>query len=293
MTPGNTYDYAPYNASVEAKIYNSLYGPGNCVDQLIDCSKRGINEICSAADDFCANEIEFPLDAYVNRDEYDIRELSPDPFPYEYYVDYLNSPAVQEAIGAFQNFSESNDAVSTAFGTTGDDAREVSTVEDIRKLLEQGVTVMMYTGDADYNCNWLGGEAVAEEINAPGFASAGYTNIVTSDGVTHGQVKQAGAYSFVRIYESGHEVPFYQPLASLEIFGRAIQGLDIATGLTKVPAKSKFVTVGTPRSLYREGNSTVQFEVLPTNSTYNTTLNGPNLSQKVLKRGARRGWRMR
>ena len=292
--PGNTYDYAPYNASLEAMVYNSLYGPGNCVDQIKDCAARGINEICSAADDFCASEIEFPLDRYANRDEYDIRELSPDPFPYEFYVDYLNSPQVQQAIGAFQNFSESNNAVGTAFGTTGDDGREVSTVEDMRKLLEQGVTVVMYTGDADYNCNWFGGEAVADELNAPGFASAGYTDIETSDGVAHGQVKQAGAYSFVRIYESGHEVPFYQPLASLEMFERAINGMDIATGKTKITAGGNFTTKGTPRSLYREGNATVQFDVLPNNATYNTTLNGPNPAQKSLRRrGSDKRWRMR
>jgi len=37
-------------------------------------------------------------------------------------------------------------------------------------------------------------------------------------------VKQSGHFAFVRIYESGHEVPFYQPLASLEMFERAICG---------------------------------------------------------------------
>ena len=52
------------------------------------------------------------------------------------------------------NFSESSAAVGNAFNTTGDDGREDGTVEDMRELLEQGVTGMMYTGDADYNCNW-------------------------------------------------------------------------------------------------------------------------------------------
>lgn len=43
------------------------------------------------------------------------------------------------------------------------------------------------------------------EVNQPGFDAAGYTNISTSDGVVHGQVKQSDAFSFVRIYESGRE----------------------------------------------------------------------------------------
>jgi carboxypeptidase D len=99
-------------------------------------------------------------------------------------------------------------------------------------------------------------------------------------------VKQAGGFSFARIYESGHEVPFYQPLVSLEFFERTIKGLDIATGTLK-PSKG-YVTNGTAKSEYREGNSTVQFDVLPTNATYNYTTGLPEIpSKKELKsRGA-------
>lgn len=127
---------------------------------------------------------------------------------------------------------------------------------------------------SDYNCNWLGGQVVADEIAAPGYDTAGFVNISTSDNIVHGQVKQSGLFSFLRIYESGHEVPFYQPLASLEIFERALKQLDIATGGCKVDAAYK--TVGTPTSTYREGNATIQFEVTPKNATYNTALNAPD-----------------
>ncbi|KAI4112348.1 MAG: hypothetical protein LQ338_008322, partial [Usnochroma carphineum] len=263
--PGNTYNYYPYNSTVQAQVYNSLYGPGNCVDQIKDCYARGIDEICSAADSFCANLVEGVYDNVLNRDEYDVRELSPDPFPYEFYVDYLNTPKVQAAIGAFVNFSESSSVVGTAFGETGDDGREEGTVEDVLRLLQQNITVMLYFGDADYNCNWLGGEVVSREVGQPGFNIAGYTNIQTSDNITHGQVKQSGAFSFVRIYESGHEVPFYQPLVSLEIFERAIAGKDIANG--KVVAETGYTTTGPASSTFREGNGTVQFKVLNSTAT--------------------------
>jgi Serine carboxypeptidase len=111
-------------------------------------------------------------------------------------------------------------------------------------------------------------------VEAPGFHCAGYTNLSTSDNVVHGQVNQAGNFSFVRIYESGHEVAFYQPLASLEIFERAINRKDIATG--KINPGSEYLTEGTKESTYREGNSTIQFEVLPANATYNDTTGAPN-----------------
>jgi carboxypeptidase C (cathepsin A) len=272
--PGNTYDLKPYNSSVEAQLYNNTYGPGKCVDQLKQCAASGDNEYCNDADTFCYENVEDPLDDIANRDEYDTRELMPDPFPYEYYVKYLNTPKVQAAIGAFQNFTEGSNTVSDAFATTGDDAREDGTVEALRTLLGDGIQVTMYFGDADYNCNWLGGQAVAEELNATGFESAGFVNISTSDEIVHGQVKQSGLFSFVRIYESGHEVPFYQPLASLEMLERVLNGKDIATGTLKLT--SAYKTVGPRLSTYREGNSTVQFEVLPTNSTYNTTTNMPD-----------------
>ncbi|KAI1335689.1 alpha/beta-hydrolase [Xylariaceae sp. FL0016] len=274
VSPGNTYDYSPFNESEAAMFYNNLYGTGNCYDRLKDCYATGINSVCKNADNFCAYLVESVYDDVLGRDEYDMRELVPDPFPYGFYTDYLNTAEVQAAIGAFTNFS-SNGAVGEAFENTGDDSREMGTIEDLRYLVSQGITVGLYAGDADYNCNWLGSVVVADEVAAPGYEQAGYADLQTSDGVVHGQVRQAGKFSFTRIYESGHEVPFYQPLAALEYFDRAIQGMDIETGKEAVKAQSQYRTSGPKVSTYREGNSTMQFDVLPANSTYDPITNGP------------------
>lgn len=134
---------------------------------------------------------------------------------------------------------------------------------------------------------------MADLINADGYCDAGFSNISTSDSIVHGQVKQAGLFSFVRIYESGHEVPFYQPLASLEMFERSLKQVDIASGKDKISADYR--TVGTPTSTYREGNGTIQLEVLASNATYNTALNAPDpeptwavSQQKAVRRGVER-----
>ena len=136
-------------------MYDALYGKGNCVDQEKACYAKGLDtgdKICSKADNYCANNVELVLDDVANRDEYDIRELMPDPFPETYYVKYLNTRKVQKAIGAVQNFSEYSYIVGTAFGNTGDDGRESMTIESIRQLLKQNVYINLYAGDADYNC---------------------------------------------------------------------------------------------------------------------------------------------
>ena len=306
VSPGGPYDIDFFNESIQNQLYNALYGPGNCVDRLLDCNIRGTDDICRRADLFCASQVESPYDQYSMRDEYDSRELTPDPFPPEYFSTYLNTPKVQQAIGAFVNFSDSSDAVGDAFSRTGDDSRQLSIIEDMEALLEQGISVILYAGDADYNCNYLGVEAVSKEVDAAGFESAGYANVKTSDGIVHGQVKQSGKFAFVRVYESGHEVPFYQPLISLEMLQRVIKGKDIATGAYDVTAN--YTTIGPQETTYREGNSTVQRTVLPADATYNTTSNGPNpvgsgptavakraasLSRKGLGRRGRGGARRR
>ncbi|QSZ34791.1 hypothetical protein DSL72_007649 [Monilinia vaccinii-corymbosi] len=276
VSPGNTYDYSPFTASQEAQLYNNVYGAGNCVDKIEYCVASGINSVCEAADNFCGALVEATYGRYSGRDEYDIRYLTPDPFPYNYYEEYLNTPKVRAAIGAYKNFSSSSRIVYNAFSNTGDDARELGTIAAMKSLLDQGVYVNMWYGDADYNVNWIGGEVISNMIDAPGFSTAGYANITTSDSIVHGQVKQSGHFSFSRIYECGHLIPFYQPLAALEIFERVIGRKDIQTGTIDIDKNKTYVTVGTEKSTYREGNGTVQFEVVPAGATYNTTLNAPN-----------------
>ena len=110
----------------------------------------------------------------------------------------------------------------------------------------------MYHGDADYICNWFGGQAVSlnlEYAHAAEFRAAGYAPFVV-DGTEYGEVRQYGNYSFMRIYEAGHEVPFYQPLASLAMFSRALGNLDIATGETALTGT--YETNGTVNATHTE-----------------------------------------
>lgn len=119
-------------------------------------------------------------------------------------------------------------------------------------ILNNSVRVAMYHGDADYICNWFGGQAVSLAVNythSAEFRAAGYEPFVV-DGTEYGEVRQYGAFSFLRMYESGHEVPFYQPEASLAMFSRVLGDVDIATGETVVTGT--YETNGTADATHTE-----------------------------------------
>ncbi|CZR64800.1 related to carboxypeptidase [Phialocephala subalpina] len=210
VSPGNTYDFTPFNESVAS---------------------------------------------IIDRYEFDIREQQPHQFPPKDYLQYLGSPTLQDAIGVSTNYGSSQSVIDP-FDATGDDARGLDILDIMATLLEMGDSITMYAGDADYSCNWIGGEAVAHEVgrrvSLSGLFTASYMNISTADDVVHGQVKQSGILSFSRVYDSEHEVPAYQPLAALAMFERAILGRDIATGGVKVGRC--FKTSGETISSYHQGN---------------------------------------
>jgi hypothetical protein len=81
-------------------------------------------------------------------------------------------------------------------------------------------------------CNWFGDRAVslaAQYKHSAKFAKAGYTPVVV-DGVEYGETREYGNFNFTRVYESGVEVPYYQPIAAQQLFNRRINMFDIVTG---------------------------------------------------------------
>ena len=138
----------------------------------------------------------------------------------------------------------------------------------------------------DYICNWFGGEAVSLALNhthATEFREAGYAPFIVG-GQEMGEVRQAGNFSFLRIYEAGHEVPFClspdalrsvkqmliwvldtdQPEASLAMFQRVIEHKDIATGEEAVTAN--LTTNGTAKATHTE-----PFVALPSQTANGTS----------------------
>lgn len=248
MAINNSYGLSAINPTRANLALASFYAPGGCQDLISQCrtavetqdpANEGdvsvVNNICSAAYTSCTNNVMNPyFDA--GRSVYDIGHYSPDPFPPNTYLEYLNSPEILAAIGSPVNFTQTNFQVVSAFTATGDYERQ-GLVPDIAKLLKSGIRVGFMYGDRDYICNWYGGEAISLAVAAatsPSYASlfpaAGYAPIIVNDSYIGGDVRQYGNLSFSRIYDAGHSVPAYQPETAFQVFARIIMGTSISTG---------------------------------------------------------------
>jgi carboxypeptidase C (cathepsin A) len=117
----------------------------------------------------------------------------------------LQQPWVQKALGTPLNWSQSIDSVYYAFGSVGDYPRSdmLGYLEDIAYILDSGIKVSLVYGDADYACNFIGGEEVSLAINyteSEEFRSAGYAAIQINSSYVGGQVRQYGNFSFIRVF---------------------------------------------------------------------------------------------
>jgi carboxypeptidase C (cathepsin A) len=254
----NTYGIKAVNDTVFNYMNFACHMSNGCLDQISFCMEADTTTlsgqaVCTEAEDMCRDNVEGPYYSYGGRGVYDIRHPYLDPTPADNFVEYLNLPSTQKALGVDTNYTgDANDEVYYAFQETGDFVYP-NFLTDIEQILNSSVRVTLVYGDADYICNWFGGEAVSlatQYAHSAQFKKAGYTPLVV-DGVEYGETREYGNFSFTRVYESGHEVPYYQPIAALGIFRRAINGLDIATGTTPVNG-SQGGTTGTAKATHTE-----------------------------------------
>lgn len=159
----------------------------------------------------CRDNVEGMYYAFGDRGVYDIRHPADDPTPPGYYLDYVNQAYVQNAIGVSLNHTSSNTDIYYQFERAGDFIYP-NFLTDLVEILDSGVRVVLFYGDADYICNWYGGLEAALALNytqKEDFAAAEWAALNVSQ-IQYGETKEAGNFSFVRMYDAGHAPPFYQ-----------------------------------------------------------------------------------
>jgi carboxypeptidase C (cathepsin A) len=211
------------------------------------------NMFCNEANAVCRRTVELPYYAYATPgDTYDVRNATEFPPPPGLIPAFLNLAEVQQALGVSTNYTTTvNTEVVASFWFTGDHAN-TKLLRELEELLEAGVRVSLWYGDSDYICNWYGGEALSLGVkysDIEQFRSAGYTPLLV-DGFHHGDTREYGNFAFTRVFDAGHAVPYYQPVASLAMFNRTINGWDTATGKEKIT--ENYATVGDSESRYNQ-----------------------------------------
>jgi len=221
-----------YKALISQSQYNSYMSTytSKCLPLLQQCTATtGSNSACENADNTCYNDIEGPLSEVADFDVYDIREPSNDPYPPETYTSYLANPSVTKAIGALATYTECPDAPYNKFSSTGDDSR--SFLATLSSVVQSGIRVTIWAGDADWICNWFGGQDAANAITYASSAVFKSTALAsyTVAGAAAGTFKSVGNLSFARIFGAGHEVPYYQPAAALQVFKQTLSGQPLSS----------------------------------------------------------------
>eukprot|EP00879_Flechtneria_rotunda_P003621 GHRR01003858.1.p2 GENE.GHRR01003858.1~~GHRR01003858.1.p2 ORF type:complete len:135 (+),score=47.73 GHRR01003858.1:1563-1967(+) len=110
----------------------------------------------------------------------------------------------------------------------GDFMRDFS--KKLVPLLEDNIRVMIYAGDRDLICNWLGNRRWVDQLQWQG--SEGWSTAQEHAwSVKDQQVGTVTSYdtlTFVKIFQAGHMVPMDQPAAALDMITRFMQNKNLA-----------------------------------------------------------------
>ncbi|KAL9105941.1 MAG: hypothetical protein Q9227_008965 [Pyrenula ochraceoflavens] len=261
----NTYNIQAISLIDQQTAADAFLSADGCQQLIISCraaasnldpsnigDAKAVNDKCSEAWTSCNNNVVMGTYQNSGRSWYDISQSTFDPFPADTFLEYLNTPTVQAALGVPINYTTFSNPVLNAFEDTGDYVKG-DQVSSLAYLLTQGIRVALIYGDRDYACNWLGGEAISFSVagslpSYSNFYAAGYAPIVTNQSYIGGVVRQYGNLSFSRIYDAGHLVPAYQPETAFTLFTRIITGKDLSNGLPV--SLNGFLTTGEANATY-------------------------------------------
>ncbi|KAF3921043.1 hypothetical protein AA313_de0202394 [Arthrobotrys entomopaga] len=118
--------------------------------------------------------------------------------------DFFNKPEVLRALGAEnRTYIGDNPVVFKSFKVTGDIA--LSMVPYVQNIIKK-IPVLVYAGDKDYICDWMGVKAWTEAMEWSGKAGFNKTPLkpFMVNGKELGQIKKFQGLTYARIYGGGH-----------------------------------------------------------------------------------------
>lgn len=231
VDPLNQYtQYATY-AHDHAIVSNGSYAvmeaaTGPCIALIAACSQNNTLGwlACVNAYMVCNMALLVPVTGFSTLNPYDIREKCKVPplcYDFSTVSTFLAQPAVAKALGVGnRKWADCNRIVNLELVFAGD--WMLSFAKDIPKLLSANMSVLVYNGEYDYLCNWYGSRTWTSKLNWPGQSSFNNANLTTwkVNGVAAGQARAAKGFTFLRVYDAGHMVPYNKPSEALDMLGR-------------------------------------------------------------------------
>lgn len=194
-----------------------------CVKQINSCNNNN-SAACTTAYATCnyGELIPYQLTGY---NPYDMRikcEVPPLCYDMSSADKFFNSPETQKQLGVNKKWSSCNRLVNMAF--QGDWMKNYHTL--LPDMLADGVQGLVYAGDVDYICNWLGNKkwTLAMEWPHKGDFNAAVDKDFTVSGKVAGKVRAASNFHFMQVYQAGHMVPRDQPEAALQMLNDFLDG---------------------------------------------------------------------
>ena len=204
-----------------------------CVNLLNECQTKAPDgddlSSCTEAQRQCSL---ITMNTFMKggRNIYDIRKpCSYRPFCYSFsdVTTYLGKAEVRAALGipkVIAPWQVCNLKVNSDF--RADWSRDC--MWRLQPILEAGIPVLNYAGDADYICNWAGNRAAAMELKWNGQADF----LQAKDEIWHdprsnaklGEVRSARGLTNIRLYNSGHMVAMDQPETALLMMKTWLEG---------------------------------------------------------------------
>ncbi|KAG0232181.1 hypothetical protein BGW41_001939 [Actinomortierella wolfii] len=221
--------------------YNNSYGPvvdeagylemkkhlPRCIQLIERCYDTESPLFCTPATIYCEKVTEAYAKTKMN--PYDVRlKCESDNLCYPIIgsiESYLNRPKVQRKLGVDaekSKFESCNNGVGFRFLLQGDVMRPMH--RRLIDLLESGIRVLLYSGDADFICNWMGNKAWALALPWSGMYDMQdkHDKQWFANGHYAGDVRSAGPLTFLRVFGAGHMVPYDKPAESLEMLNNWI-----------------------------------------------------------------------
>eukprot|EP00933_Yihiella_yeosuensis_P080982 TRINITY_DN94512_c0_g1_i1.p1 TRINITY_DN94512_c0_g1~~TRINITY_DN94512_c0_g1_i1.p1 ORF type:complete len:487 (+),score=150.99 TRINITY_DN94512_c0_g1_i1:79-1539(+) len=187
---------------------------------------------CLAAYEVCNVAFQIPY-TLTGMNPYDMRiKCQKPPLCYDMGNDvkFLNNKDVQKQLGVDMKFQSCNLILNKAF--TVDFMKNYHLM--IPPMLEAGLDVLIYSGDQDYICNWLGNEKWTLALDWSGKAGFGAAQkkpfvakgkeVGPMDGKEVGELRSHKNFHFLRVYQAGHMVPMDQPEAALGMLNHLLAG---------------------------------------------------------------------